>query len=149
MEVLPLDHVGPAWPGRGALLVAWLGGAQRGTIALDPDDPDGLPRVTFDALSPAAAAGLARAVALAEELLSSPPFASIVESWSAAPTRGGYFHASGSCGVGRVVDADGAVVGRRGLYVADASVLELPASGTMGPTALLADRLARGWLRTG
>ncbi len=59
---------------------------------------------------------------------------------------GDYVHASSSCAMGRVVDADGAVVGYEGIYVCDASVFpSIPDANTHLPTTMLAERLSARW----
>jgi choline dehydrogenase-like flavoprotein len=50
--------------------------------------------------------------------------------------------------MGRVVDDDGQLRGRAGLYVCDASVFpEIPDVNTHLPTTMLAERLAARWDR--
>jgi choline dehydrogenase len=54
-----------------------------------------------------------------------------------------YFHPAGTCGIGRVVDADGRVPGVDGLVVADASVMPtIPRANTNVTTVAIAERLA-------
>jgi choline dehydrogenase len=55
----------------------------------------------------------------------------------------GFFHPTGTCAIGRVVDGDGAVLGLDGLYVIDASVMPtIPRANTNLTTIALAERLA-------
>jgi choline dehydrogenase-like flavoprotein len=54
-----------------------------------------------------------------------------------------YFHPAGTCGIGRVVDERGRVLGADGLVVADASVMPtIPRANTNLTTAAIAERLA-------
>jgi len=124
IELVPLNHVGAALPGRAALIAGWLGSPRRGRVG-----PDGT--VGFGPLDDVTAAGVGAAVAWALELLASERFAGLfVDEPEVATVTGGYFHACGSCR--SIVDHRGAVVGYDGLYVADASVLPLPPHGPMG-----------------
>ena len=70
-----------------------------------------------------------------------------IERW--LPTAlGDYVHASSSCAMGTVVDADGAVVGYESMYVCDASVFpSIPDVNTHLPTTMLAERLTARWRR--
>jgi choline dehydrogenase-like flavoprotein len=55
----------------------------------------------------------------------------------------GFFHPTGTCALGAVVDADCRVLGTEGLYVADASVMpEVPRANTNLSTAAIAERVA-------
>ena len=57
----------------------------------------------------------------------------------------GFFHPTGTCAIGRVVDGDGRVLGLDGLYVADASIIPtIPRANTNLSTLALAERLAVG-----
>jgi choline dehydrogenase-like flavoprotein len=48
--------------------------------------------------------------------------------------------------MGRVVDAEGALIGYDGLYVCDASVFPtIPDANTHLPTTMLAERLSARW----
>lgn len=139
-EIVPLNHVGAGAPGRGALIVGALGSRRGGRVTIDGDsDGDGDVRLSFDPLGDDDAAALGQAVNLAINLLDSPPFRGVVAGWRISDGVG-YFHAAGSCR--SIVDAAGAVVGCEALYVADSSILELPASGLYAPTVALASRLA-------
>jgi choline dehydrogenase len=55
----------------------------------------------------------------------------------------GFFHPTGTCAIGRVVDGDGRVLGIDGLHVVDASVMPtIPRANTNLTTIALAERLA-------
>jgi choline dehydrogenase len=55
----------------------------------------------------------------------------------------GFFHPTGTCAIGRVVDGDGRVLGLERLHVADASVIPtIPRANTNLTTIALAERLA-------
>ena len=55
----------------------------------------------------------------------------------------GFFHPTGTCAIGRVVDARGRVLGIEGLVVADASIMPtIPRVNTNLSTAAVAERLA-------
>ena len=54
-----------------------------------------------------------------------------------------YFHPAGTCGIGRVVDPEGRVLGVDGLVVADASIMPtIPRANTNLTTVAIAERLA-------
>ena len=58
-------------------------------------------------------------------------------------TMRNYFHPAGTCGIGRVVDDRGRVLGIDGLVVADASVMPtIPRANTNLTTVAIAERLA-------
>jgi choline dehydrogenase len=55
----------------------------------------------------------------------------------------GYFHPVGTCALGSVVDATGAVIGYENLYVADASVMPtIPRANTNLSTLAVAEKIA-------
>jgi choline dehydrogenase len=55
----------------------------------------------------------------------------------------GFFHPVGTCAIGRIVDGNGRVYGRDGLFVADASVMPtIPRANTNLSTIAVAERLA-------
>jgi choline dehydrogenase len=57
----------------------------------------------------------------------------------------GYFHPVGTCALGSVVDANGAVLGYENLYVADASVMPtMPRANTNLSTLAVAEKIAAG-----
>ena len=61
-----------------------------------------------------------------------------------------YTHAASTCAIGTVIDAVGAVRGRRGLFVVDASAFPVvPAVNPMLPTVQLAETMLGRWRATG
>ena len=55
----------------------------------------------------------------------------------------GFFHPTGTCAIGRVVDGDGRVIGFENLYVADASIIpSIPRANTNLTIAAVAEKLA-------
>ncbi|HSM66222.1 MAG TPA: GMC family oxidoreductase [Ilumatobacteraceae bacterium] len=165
IQFLPMNHVGAAAPGIGVLLVALMTPTSRaGTVRVGPG---GAPVVDLALLDdPADLDDLARGVEQAIGLLRSPPFTDVVEAvhidglgtgLDALDSRqairdwlpgivGDYVHASSSCAMGTVVDADAAVVGYDGVHVCDASVFPaIPDVNTHLPTTMLAERLCARW----
>jgi 5-(hydroxymethyl)furfural/furfural oxidase len=142
-----------------------------GTVALDPDDPAGEPRVDFALLDdPADVDALVAGVVEARTLLESPAFVDVVDrvlidAWGSPieelsdeaairrwlPTVvGDYVHASSTCAMGAVVDENGAVNGYERLLVCDASVFPtIPDANTHLPTTMLAELLVGRWLARG
>jgi choline dehydrogenase/5-(hydroxymethyl)furfural/furfural oxidase len=140
-----------------------------GSVALDPANPTGHPVIDLHMLTgPGDRTVMREAVQLMVEVLQGPGFAEIVdrivldeEGTSVEALRdeavlddwirrklGDYFHACGTCRMGRaddpaaVVDLDGALLGRSGVHVIDASVMpDVPAANTHWPTAMVAERL--------
>jgi choline dehydrogenase-like flavoprotein len=54
-----------------------------------------------------------------------------------------YFHPAGTCGIGRVVDDFGRVLGIDRLFIADASIMPtIPRANTNLTTVAIAERLA-------
>jgi choline dehydrogenase-like flavoprotein len=165
IQFLPMNHVGPDAPGLGVLLVALMtpSGAA-GTVRVGPD---GEPLVDFALLSdPHDLDALAAGVASAIDRLHAPAFAEIVETvfidgfgtplealdgreairrWLPAAV-GDYVHASITCRMGTVVDANGSLLGYDGISVCDASVFpSIPDVNTHLPTTMLAERLCARW----
>jgi len=170
-QFLPMNHLGAAAPGLGLLMTALMRPRGRaGTVRLASDDPLVDPLVDFALLDdPVDVAALVAGVRTALELLAAPSFQDIVEEvyidafgttsaalgdddsierWVRAAV-GDYVHASSSCAMGTVVDADGRLVGYDGVYVCDASVFpSIPAVNTHLPITMLAERLSARWLRS-
>jgi 5-(hydroxymethyl)furfural/furfural oxidase len=168
-QFLPMNHLGPSVPGFGLLMTALMRPRGRaGTVRLASDDPTVEPLVDFALLDdPRDVASLVQGVRIALGLLAAPAFREIVEEVfvdAFGTTRaalsddrsierwvhsavGDYVHASSSCAMGTVVDDDGRLVGRDGVYVCDASVFpSIPDVNTHLPTTMLAERLSARWL---
>jgi choline dehydrogenase len=65
-----------------------------------------------------------------------------VDAYVRAEARG-FFHPTGTCAIGRVVDPEGRVLGFENLYVADASIMPtIPRANTNLTTAAIAERIA-------
>jgi choline dehydrogenase len=65
-----------------------------------------------------------------------------VDAWVREHAHSGY-HLSCTCAMGRVVDAEGRVMGLEGLRVADASIMPSMTSGNLNaPTIMLAEKIA-------
>ena len=167
VQFLPMNHLGPDAPRLGMLLVTLMTPRSRaGTVRVDPL---GEPIVDFALLDdPSDLRALAKGVGHAVSLLGTAPFADVVdqvyvddsgttideladgasiERWLPA-ALGECVHASGSCAMGSVVDADGAVLGFESVYVCDASVFPtIPDANTHLPTTMLAERLTARWRR--
>lgn len=129
----------------------------RGSVSLDPANPDGLPRVDPGFLrDPADLEAMRQGIAAARRILAEPPLADMVTG-PLMPQRFGAkdvdahiratvktnYHPVGTCAMGRVLDAALRVNGLRGLRVADASAMPaIPAANTNAPTLALASRAA-------
>ncbi len=140
-----------------------------GTVALDPSNPTAHPVIDLHMLTgPGDRQVMREAVRLMVDVLEGPGFAEIIDrivvdeqgtpvdalrddaildDWIQRKL-GDYFHACGTCRMGRpddpaaVVDLDGALLGRSGVHVIDASVMpDVPAANTHWPTAMVAERL--------
>jgi choline dehydrogenase-like flavoprotein len=168
-QFLPMNHLGAAAPGLGLLMTALMRPRGRaGTVRLSSDDPLVEPLVDFALLDdPLDVARLVAGVRTALGLLAAPSFREVVEEvyidafgttssalrdddsieqWVRSAV-GDYVHASSSCAMGTVVDADGRLVGYEGVYVCDASVFpSIPDVNTHLPTTMLAERLSARWL---
>lgn len=125
-----------------------------GRLRLGSTDPLALPEVERGFLEdPADLPVLVDGVELARSLAAQPslrrllaaetaPGPEPVEPYVRATMRN-YFHPAGTCGIGRVVDARGRVLGVDGLVVADASVMPtIPRANTNLTTVAIAERLA-------
>jgi choline dehydrogenase len=125
-----------------------------GRVRLASRDPLALPLVERGFLrEPADLATVVEGLELARSLAEQPSLRRLLAS-EAAPgaepleayarrTMRNYFHPAGTCGIGRVVDDDGRVLGVDGLVVADASVMPtIPRANTNVTTVAIAERLA-------
>jgi choline dehydrogenase len=143
-------------PGRHSALMAvfLMKPLSRGCVRLRSTDPHELPLVERnflhreeDLLPLLEGFELARALAatapldglLEEELLPGP----VDLAGFLRENVRNYFHPAGTCGMGRVVDPAGRVLGMEGLVVADASIMPtIPRANTNLTTAAIAERLA-------
>ncbi len=171
LQFLPMNHLGRSAPGLGMLMVALMRPFGRaGTVRVRSDDPADEPLVDFALLDDERdLTAMVAGVDEARRLLDSEPFRAIVESVAVdavgtpleslrSPADiaewvrrsvGDYVHASSSCAMGSVVDADGRVVGYDALFVCDASVFpSIPDVNTHLPTTMLAERLTARWEAT-
>lgn len=170
LQALPMNHLGDPGSPYAALLVAHMTPAGRaGTVRLRSDDPSDPPLVDFALLDdPRDAEALRAGASVGIELLGAAPFREIVEqvyvdahgttldqmasgdveSWVRTAV-GDYVHAAGTCAMGTVVDADGAVAGYERLHVCDASIFpRIPDVNTHLPTTVLAEVIAARWRRS-
>ena len=168
LQLLPLNHLGAEAPGFGLLMVALMTPTgMSGTVTIDVA---GDPVINFDLLDDQRdLAALVTGVRLALDVVRRQAFTEIIDEVyidAVVPTasaltddasiatwiRGNvadYVHATGTCGMGRVVDEDGAVTGHANLYVCDASVFpSIPDVNTHIPTTLLAELLCQRGMMT-
>ena len=125
-----------------------------GRVRLRSRDPAELPVVERGFLGdPSDLTTIVEGLELARALAAQEPLARLLggerepgaENLSAYARRTvrNYFHPAGTCGIGRVVDASGRVLGVDGLVVADASVMPtIPRANTNLTTVAIAERLA-------
>jgi choline dehydrogenase len=132
----------------------------RGSVRLTSRDPTAPLAIDHGFLSDARDAGvLVEGVEAVRELAASEPICDYVAR-EIRPGRDvdaadhvraavrGFFHPTGTCAIGRVVDGDGRVLGLEGLRVVDASVMPtIPRANTNLTTIALAERLAERMLR--
>ena len=134
LQLLSVNHLGPDQPGRAGILVVAMDADGEGRVA-----DDGTPQ---QVLSSDDHRRLAGGVELVHGLLQHPSFQRIVADVTVGEPPSGVYHPTSTCRMGTVVDADGALLGRRGLFVVDASIFpELPAANTYLPTLMLAERM--------
>lgn len=168
VQLLPMNHLGAAAPGLGLLMIALMTPTGAGgTVTIDAA---GDPVINFDLLDDQRDLEvLVAGVRLALDVVRRQAFTEIVEqvyidavgttiealiddASIAAWIRGNiadYVHATGTCGMGRVVDEHGAVMGHTDLYVCDASVFpSIPDVNTHVPTTLLAELLCTRGMMT-
>ncbi len=170
LQLLPVDHLGGAAPPDLAVLLVALMRPQSasGTVRLASDDPSDHPLVDLDLLADDRdVERLCDGVAVALELLRSPPFDAAVNalfiddvgtSDAALDSRSAiadwlrrrgadYVHASSSM-AGALGD-HGRVSGYERLVVADASAFpSIPNVNTHLPTMMLAERFVQEWIDT-
>ncbi len=127
----------------------------RGSVRLVSDDPRVPPVVDHAFLDdPRDVAALTEAVVQLRALVAEAgvtrlggsevrPGPDIAPEEHACAAARGFFHPTGTCAIGAVVDPRCAVLGVEGLYVADASVMpEVPRVNTNLATAAIAERVA-------
>jgi len=125
-----------------------------GCVRLRSGDPSALPMVERGFLrDPDDLDVVVEGIELARKLAAQQPLARLLGA-EVAPgpeqlpayarrTMRNYFHPAGTCGIGRVVDERGRVLGIDGLVVADASVMPtIPRANTNVTTVAIAERLA-------
>lgn len=161
LQVLPIDHLGPAAPGLAVVNVALMNVYSRGVVDLD--------QVSFDMLSDERdLEALVEGVKTIRPWFEHRSMTSVTSTvliddhgtplqdlgdddeslrqWVRSVT-GDYVHAAGSCSMGRqgqsVVDRWGRSWDVDGLWIADASIMpRLPRANTHLPTVMVAERVA-------
>ena len=125
-----------------------------GRLRLRSPDPLALPDVERGLLSdPADLPVIVEAIELVRAIAARRPLRRLLSAQIAPGSeqleryvRGSvrnYFHPAGTCGIGRVVDPEGRVLGVDGLVVADASIMPtIPRANTNLTTVAIAERLA-------
>ncbi|MGI9031230.1 MAG: GMC family oxidoreductase N-terminal domain-containing protein [Ilumatobacteraceae bacterium] len=135
LQLLSVNHLGPGAPGMAGFLVVAMASTGEGRVQLDE------PHVE-QVVSALDRERLEAGVRLVQELLGAPAFRAIVDDVTVGTPPAGVYHPTSTCRMGDVVDDDGAVIGRRDLFVVDASIFpELPAANPYLPTLVLAERL--------
>ncbi len=160
LQLLAIDHVDPALPDLGMVMVALMRSRSRGSVRLAGDAATVDPDVDFAMLTdPADLAPLRVGIDIADAVLHAGPFDAIGTIGDHDTTEDGiraalgdYVHAAGTCRMGRaddpraVVDARCRVIGYDALVVCDASVMpNVPRANTHLPTVMIAERVA-AWL---
>jgi choline dehydrogenase-like flavoprotein len=128
--------------------------ASAGWLRLRSPDPHELPHVVRGFLDdPSDLTTIVEGLELARALAEQEPLARLLgrevapadqplDSYARLTMRN-YFHPAGTCGIGRVVDDSGRVLGVERLFVADASIMPtLPRANTNLTTVAVAERLA-------
>ncbi len=151
LQLLPMDHVDPAFPGLGLLMGAVMKVHSRGRVQLASSDPMVDPVVEFEMLTDERDVGpMCDVIDSAVATLEHPALLAVGTAMSAdrsldavRASLGDYVHAAGTCAMGTVVDASCRVIGYDGLIVCDASVMpDLPRANTHLPTVMIAERIA-------
>ncbi len=156
LQLLPMEHLGPDAPGFGMVMVALMQVRSSGSVRLADGDPSIDPVVEFAMLDdPEDLRRLRIGAEQVLELLASPAVAELatpiipdLSDDGVLRGLGDYVHAACSCRMGAaddpaaVVDPNGAVIGREGLYIADASIFpDLPRANTHLPVVAVVERL--------
>jgi choline dehydrogenase len=152
-----LSWVSPSEDGSGheaGMSVFHMKPGSAGRVRLRSRDPAALPIVERGFLrDPGDLDVVVEGIELARELAAQPQLARLLGA-ELAPgpeklpayarrTMRNYFHPAGTCGIGRVVDERGRVLGIDGLVLADASVMPtIPRANTNVTTVAIAERLA-------
>lgn len=173
MQILPIGATGLGSDGlaMAALRVAVMRAFSEGRVSLASDDPHLDPHVELNLLGdPRDVARLVDGIDRLRRLVETPPLrdvietvyvddkgttldalapnAAAVETWLASQSSD-YVHAAGTCRMGQtdsedaVVDPQGRLIGRRGVWVADVSILpSLPRANTNLMALAVAERVA-------
>jgi choline dehydrogenase len=128
--------------------------ASAGRVRLRSCDPRDLPEVERGFLGdPSDLRTIVEGLELTRALAGQAPLARLLglelapaeeslESYARRSMRN-YFHPAGTCGIGRVVDDAGSVLGLENLFIADASIMPtIPRANTNLTTVAVAERLA-------
>lgn len=149
LQILPMNHLGADVPGVGLLMVALMEVRSTGTVRLASSDPYADPAVDFRMLTdPTDERRLRAGIAMLVRLLEHPAVRALgtaavppTDADGVRASLGDYVHASGTCAMGRVVDAECRVMGYESLRVCDASVMpDLPRANTHLSTVVVAER---------
>ena len=150
LQLLPMDNLGPAVSRTGLVMVALMDVRSVGSVRLAAD-PLADPVVNFNLLSDAVderrlRAGIDQLVRLLDHPALRALGTAVIPPTDADGVRAGlgdYVHATGTCAMGRVLDAGCRVIGYDALRVCDASAMpDLPRANTHLTTVVLAERLA-------
>ena len=148
-----------AMDGRLGIFVALVAPRSRGALTLSSLDPEAAPHLDHGYLNdPSDLEALVDGVELARGFASTASTAPLLAAEAepgasvatrtelSAAVRAGvihYWHPVGTCAMGAVTDADGAVLGVEGLHVADASLMPSTVRATTNlPTVVVAERVA-------
>jgi choline dehydrogenase/5-(hydroxymethyl)furfural/furfural oxidase len=169
IHLLPLHGTLDEGRTDGVVMAALMTVRSSGTVTLNPNNPSGPPVIDMQMLTdPIDRIAMHEAINVMVDVLLTPSFSKILErvvvdddGMELAALRkpdvadrwlrsamGDYFHACGTCRMGRVsdpkavVDLGGALHGKSGVHVIDASILpDVPAANTHWPTVMVAERL--------
>ena len=132
-----MNHLGPALPGRAALLVGLLANQRRGTVRLRPDVPTTRRRrrssTSAGSATPTTVPARRRGDDGRGRSSPTPPFADIVDDVEVVDGFGGYAHATSTCPWARWSTTTVPSCGYDDLFVADARCS--PTSRRRAPTS--------------